>query len=176
MLRVATLLVAIEIVSAAVAAEPKELTNAQQEFEALQHPTEVDRVRYITRLVRLRESFTRRDAEMMFAIDKEVIRHPTPVPADPHELAKRVIGKWTSPRHQYLYRADDTWTMLPESVDGEKATYGIWRIQGNQFSQGKSEADASHETIILLNSTDFVWSTRVAPYYMRRGDVFPWRD
>ncbi len=176
MLRVLTLLIAIGIASAAMAAEPKELTDARREFESLKHPTETDRVRYVTHLVRLRESFTRADAETMFAIDKEVIRHPMPMPLEPNELRRRVIGKWTSPRHQYLYRANGTWTMLPEFIDGEKATHGIWRIEGNQFSQGKSEADASQETIILLNSTDFVWSTRVVPYYMRRGDVFPWRE
>jgi hypothetical protein len=176
MLRVATVLIAMGIISAAGAAEPKELINARRHFEALKNPTEADRVRYISRLVRLRESFTRRDADMMLAIDKEVIRHPMPMPSDPYEIVKRVVGKWTSPRHQYLYRPDGGWTMLPELIDGEKATHGIWHIEGNQFVQGTSEADAPRETIILLDSTDFVWSTRVAPYYMRRGDVFPWRE
>ena len=176
MWRVATLVLVIGIVSAAAAAEPKELADAHRKFESLQHPTEADRARYITRLVRLRESFTRRDADKMFAIDKEIVRHPMPVPSDPHELAKLIVGKWTSPRHQYLYRADGTWTMLPEFDQGYQATHGIWHVEGNQFSQGTSAADASHETIILLNSADFVWSTRVAPYYMRRGDVFPWRE
>jgi hypothetical protein len=176
MLRLAALLMAIEIGLAANAAEPKELSDARQQFESLQHPTEADRVRYITRLVRLRESFTRRDAEKMFAVDKEVIRHPMPALADPRELAKKIAGKWTSPRHQYLYRADGTWTMLPEFIDGQKSTHGIWHVEGNQFSQGQSEADAERETIILLTSTDFVWSTKAVPYYMRRGDVFPWRE
>ena len=176
MLRVATLLAVIGIVSAAVAAEPKELTDARREFESLQYPTEADRIHYVTRLVRLRETFTRRDAEMMFAIDKEVIRHPMPVPADPHELTKRIVGRWTSPRHQYLYRANGTWTMLPEFINGEKSTAGTWSIEGNQFIQSFKNSPGSHEEIILLTATDFVWSIRTAPYYMRRGDVFPWRD
>jgi hypothetical protein len=176
LLRVTALLIAIGIVSLAKGDEPKQLTAARREFESLQHPTETDRIRYITRLVRLRDSFTRLEADKMMAIDKEVIRHPMPVPSDPNELVKRIAGKWTSPRHQYLYRADGTWTMLPEFEDGHRATHGIWRVERNQFSEGISEADASHETIILLTATDFVWSTRKSPFYMRRGDVFPWRD
>ena len=177
MLHVPTILIAVGIVSAAIAAEPKELADARREFQSLKHPTETDRVRYITRLVRLRESFTRADAEMMFAIDKEVIRHPMPLPPEPNELPKRVIGKWTSPRHQYFAtRANGTWTMLPEFIDGEKSTAGTWSIEGNQFIQNFKNSPGSHEEIILLTATDFVWSTRTAPYYMRRGDVFPWRD
>ncbi len=176
MLRVATILLAVGIMSAAIAAEPKELGDARREFESLKNPTESDRMRYITRLVRLRESFTRADAEMMLAIDKEVIRHPMPVPPGPNELRRRVIGKWTSPRHQYLYRANGTWTMLPEFIDGEKSTAGTWSIEGNQFIQNFKNSPGSHEEIILLTATDFVWSTKTAPYYLRRGDVFPWRD
>jgi hypothetical protein len=175
MLRLATVLLGIGIVSAVAAAEPTELTDARRKFDSLQQPTEADRVRYVTQLVRLRESFTRRDADKMLAIDKEVMRHPMPVPPDPHQLAKLIVGKWTSPRHQYLYRADGTWTMLPEFEDGYQATHGIWHIEGNRFSQGQSDADASPETIILLTATDFVWSTR-GVYYMRRGDAFPWRE
>jgi hypothetical protein len=175
MFRIATLLGVLGVIATAKAAEPMKLQELRREYQSLKHPNEPDRVRYITRLVRFRESFTRADADMMFAIDKEIIRHPMPAPADP-QLAKKIVGKWTSPRHQYLYRADGTWTMLPEFIDGQKSTHGIWRVDGNQFSQGMSEADAERETIILLTSTDFVWSTRVAPYYMRRGDVFPWRE
>jgi hypothetical protein len=175
MLRVATLLFVIGIVSATTAAEPQELVNARGKFDSLQQPTEADRVRYITQLVRLRESLTRQDADKMLAIDKEIMRHPMSMPPDSHELAKLIVGKWTSPRHQYLYRTDGSWTMLPEFIDGEKATHGIWHVDGNRFSQGQSNADASPETIILLTATDFVWSTR-GVYYMRRGDAFPWRE
>ena len=175
MLRVAKLLFVIGIVSATTAAEPQELVDARRKFDSLRQPTEADRVGYITQLVRLRESLTRQDADKMLAIDKEIMRHPMPTSSNSQELAKLIAGKWTSPRHQYLYRADGTWTMLPEFIDGEKTTHGVWHVEGNRFSQGQSDADASPETIILLTATDFVWSTQ-GVYYMRRGDAFPWRE
>jgi hypothetical protein len=42
-----------------------------------------------------------------------------------------LVGKWQSPRHDYLFRADGTWTMLPAEEDGVQSTHG--RIEGNQF-------------------------------------------
>lgn len=158
--------------------EPTRLTELRQRFHALQHPTETDRVRYITALVRLRESFTRADSEKMQAIDAEVIKYPIPKDADSAALRKRIAGRWTSPRHQYLYREDGTWTMLPEFIDGEKTTHGVWHIEGNKFFQHasiQSPATEEGEVVIIVTDTDFVWNTRVAPYYMRRCDVYPWR-
>ncbi len=66
--------------------------------------------------------------------------------------------------------------MLPEFIDGVKSTAGTWRIEKNKFVQDFKNLPGSGEEIILLTATDFVWSTRRAPYYMRKGDVFPWRD
>jgi len=51
---------AIVIATSVAAQEPKELRDARGQFESLKHPTEADRVRYITGLVRLRESFRER--------------------------------------------------------------------------------------------------------------------
>jgi hypothetical protein len=176
--RTAFLAIAILATTSATGQEPTELVEARRKFVSLKHPTEADRVRYITRLVRLRESFTRAQADLMFAIDGAVIKHPMPVDVDIAKLRKRLVGQWTSPRHSYLYRADGTWTMLPEVIDGEKTTHGVWHIQGNKFFQHASVESAESdtgETIIILTDTDFVWSTEKAPYYMRRGDVYPWR-
>jgi len=178
--RIGILVAAIVIATSVAAEEPKELRDARRQFESLRHPSEAERVAYITRLVRLRESFTRADYKKMEAIDAEVIRHPMPPGVDSAELRKRMVGRWTSPRHSYLYRADGTWTMLPEFEDGLQATHGVWHIEGNKFFQNAlvqpPEAPDTGETIITLTKTDFVWSTTKAPYYMRRGDVFPWRD
>lgn len=135
---------------------------------------------YITALVRLRETFTRADYKKMEAIDAEIIKHPMPPDVDSAALHKSVVGRWTSPRHRYLYRADSTWTMLPEFEDGYQATHGVWHIEGNKFFQNAvmqpPEPPDKGETVIILTDTDFVWSTHIAPYYMRRGDIFPWRD
>src|SRR6266550_3496968 len=163
--RIAILVTAIAVAASAVAQEPKELRDARRQFEALKHPSEADRVRYITGLVRLRESFTRADAEIMHAIDAEVLRHPMPATVDVRVLAKRLIGRWQSPRRAYFYHRDSTWA---SNEDTPENTGGTWRIEGNQFFQNyRGEPRDSGETIILLTSSDFVYGT--GPYYLRRG-------
>ena len=175
--RAATLGLAMLFAAAVAAEDPQRLIALRRQFDSLQHPTEADRVQYITALVRLRESLTRADYKEWEAIDAEIIKHPMPPDVDSADLRKRVVGEWTSPRHRYLYRADGTWTMLPEFEDGYQATHGVWHIEGNKFLQNAvmqpPEPPDKGETIIILTDTDFVWGT--APYYMRRGDVFPWR-
>src|SRR5438445_210349 len=104
--RIATLVVASFYVATVAADEPKRLVELRQRFHALQRSTESDRVRYITALVRLRESFTRADYKKMEAIDAEIITHPIPPDVDSADLRKRIVGRWMSPRHSYLYRAD----------------------------------------------------------------------
>jgi hypothetical protein len=173
MVRVAIVVAAIAVVSAANAAEPKELRDARREFESLRHPTEADRVRYVTRLVRLRESFTRADYKILDAIDAEVIRHPMPVTGNADVLRKRLIGRWQSPRRPYFYHADATWV---SDEDIPESTGGTWRLEGNQFFQNyRGDMPARGENIILLTSTDFVYGSARAPYYLRRGTAFPWR-
>jgi hypothetical protein len=170
--RIAILVTAIAVATSAVAQEPKELRAARRQFESLKHPSEADRVRYITRLVRLRESFTRAEYKIMEAIDAEVIRHPMPAAADTRVLVKRLIGQWQSPRRPYFYHTDRTWASnddTPEDIGG------TWRIEGNQFFQNyRGDTPARGEKIILLTTTDFVYGA--GPYYLRRGTAFPWRD
>ena len=174
----ARLALVVLFAASAAAQEPEPLVALRGRFDSLQHPTEAERVQYITALVRLRESFTRVDYKKMEAIDSEIIKHPMPAGVDAAKLRERLVGHWTSPRHGYLYRADGTWTMLPEVIDGEESTHGLWHIDGNKFFQHASvespESDTG-EIVIVLTETDFVWSTHRAPYYMRRGDVYPWR-
>jgi hypothetical protein len=170
---------AIFLVAPVSADEPKQLIELRQRFEAIQHPSEADRVRYITALVRLRESLTRADADKMQAIDAEVIRHPMPVNANSAALRKQIVGRWRSPRHSYVYRADGTWTMADFTDANEATPHGVWRIEGNKFFRRTLDEPLESErgeTVIILTDTDFVWSTHVAPYYMRRGDVYPWRN
>ncbi len=156
----------------ALAQEPKELAAARRAFEALKHPTERDRVSYVTQLVRLRETFTRAQADIMFAIDAEVRRHPMPKAVPQTEMMrKRIIGQWQSPRRPYFYHADGTW-LSDEDTPGN--TGGRWHVEGNTFFQNHRDiAPENGETIILLTGTDFVYGD--APYYLRRGTAFPWR-
>jgi hypothetical protein len=145
--------------------EPKLLIKLRQRFEALQHPNEADRVHYITAPVRLRESLTRADADKMKAIDAEIIKHPMPLEVDSAALRKRLVGRWRSPRHSYLYRADGTWTTSDFTDANEATPHGLWRIEGNKFFHHRlaqpSEAETG-ETIIILTHTDFVWSRHIA--------------
>jgi hypothetical protein len=167
------LVAAIAVATSAVAQGPKELRDARRQFESLKHPRETDRVRYITRLARLRESFTRADYKIMEAIDAEVIRHPMPAAPDTPILVKRLIGRWQSPRHPYFYHADGTWASDDNTAED---TGGTWRIEGNKFFQNyRGDTRASGEVIILLTSTDLIFGTHVAPYYLRKGKVLPWR-
>ena len=167
------IIVAVIIIATSMAAqEPKELRDARHQFESLKHASEADRVRYITRLVRLRESFTRADAEIMHTIDAEVLRHPMPATAESQALVQRLVGRWQSPRRPYFYHRDGTWA---SNEDTPENTGGTWRIEGNEFFQNyRGQPASSGETIILLTTTDFVYGA--APYYLRRGTAFPWRD
>ena len=179
LVHIATIVSTMFWVATVSADEPKLLVELRQRFEALQHPRDADRIRYITALVRLRESLTRADADKMNAIDAEIIKHPMPLEVDSAALRKRIVGRWRSPRHSYLYRADGTWTTSDFTDANEATPHGLWRIEGNKFFHRRldepSEAETG-ETIIILTDTDFVWSTHIAPYYMRRGDVYPWRN
>src|SRR5437868_9189055 len=63
---------------------------------------------------------------------------------DDARLSKLIVGKWRSPRHDYEYRADGTWIMLPGEIDGIKMTHGVWRIEHGQliehsFTPGDSD-------------------------------------
>jgi hypothetical protein len=167
--RLAIVVAAILVATSATAEEPKELGDVRRKFDSLQHPTEADRVRYVTRLVRLRESFTRADLAALKAIDAEIIRHPMPATADSSELSKRLVGRWQSPRRPYFFHADGTWAA---NDDTSQDTRGTWRIEGNRFFQNyRGEALDRGEIIILLTDTDFVYGL----YYLRRGTAFPWR-
>jgi hypothetical protein len=171
--RIAWIVVGIVIASSAPAQDPQELRDMRREYDALMQPSEADRVRYITRLVRLRESFTRKEAEKMFAIDAEVRRHPMPAAvASEALLARRVLGRWQSPRHAYFFRQDGSWTSDEETNE----PLGTWRIDGNKLFQNYTDEPADKgSTIILLNDHDLVLATPDHVFYLRRGTTLPWR-
>lgn len=173
MTRVALIVAALVIASSAPAQEPQELRDLRREYDALRQPAEADRARYITRLVRLRESFTRGEAEKMFAIDAEVRRHPMPATVAIQALVARVLGRWQSPRHAYFFRRDGSWT----SDEDTNEPLGGWRIEGNKFFQNYTDEPADKgSTIILLNDDDFVVAAPDHVFYLRRGTTYPWRD
>jgi hypothetical protein len=66
---------------------------------------------------RLREKAARAKTDEWQAIDTEIKRHRVPSDADSKMFSSLLVGQWQSPRHDFLYRADGTWTMLPEEKD-----------------------------------------------------------
>jgi hypothetical protein len=94
------------------------------------------------------------------AIDAEIKRHPAPSDSDSKKLSSVLVGEWASPRHDYLYRADGTWTMLPVE---ENVTHGRWRIEGNQYvSTAATDPSETRYTIILITKKDFVFTDQTA--------------
>jgi hypothetical protein len=137
----------------------------KRDYGKISHPSEAARSDYITRLVRLREEGVRLRHFTWQAIDTEIRQHPAP--NDSEALSSLLVGKWESPRHDYLYRADGTWTMLPEDPD---TTHGTWRIEGNQcFDTATIDpAGTRRYTIILITKQIFVFTDQEVVFYEKR--------
>src|SRR2546425_3966802 len=110
------------------------LQEAKRDYERISKPSEAVRSDYITRLVRMREKAARLKTNEWQAIDAEIKRHPAPSDSDSKKLSSLLVGEWASPRHDYLYRADGTWTMLPVE---ENITHGRWRIEDPILARGQ---------------------------------------
>lgn len=161
---IATLLVAC--VNWCSAAEPEGLVQAKNKFAHLPHPTEADRQNYLLELSKLRENLAQNAAsEDRFKVDAEIRRHPAP--EDTKGYTTLMVGKWSSPRHEYIYRADGTWSMLPEE---EGTTRGRWRIDGNQFfSKANIETEEPKPyTILLLTKDNFIFTDGKTVFHEER--------
>ena len=145
----------------------KILGEMQRDYEKIAHPGETARSAYILRLIRLRAEAARRKTNAWQAIDAEIRRHPAPIDSDSAALSSLRVGEWESPRHDYLYRADGTWTMTPVEPD---ATRGTWRIEGNRsFETVATDPPRSFEyTIILITKRDFVFSDGEIVFFEKR--------
>jgi hypothetical protein len=143
------------------------LAQIKHDYGKISHPTEAARADYITRLVRLREQATRTKTDAWQAIDAEIKQHPAPNDTDGKALANRLLGQWESPRHDYLYRADGTWTMLPADPE---TTHGTWRIENNQYfdTAATDPPDTGQYTIILISKQDFVFTDQEIVFYEKR--------
>jgi hypothetical protein len=146
--------------------EPATLTAARVQFTQLPIPTEADRQNYLLELSKLRENLAQNaGSEDCFKVDAEIRRHPAP--EDTKGYTQLMVGKWSSPRHEYIYRADGTWSMLPEE---EGTTRGRWRIEGNKFlSSADIEPDDSRAyTILLLTKDNFIFTDGKTVFYEER--------
>jgi hypothetical protein len=71
-------------------------------------------------------------------------------PLSDAELRQLMVGKWTTGRHDYEYKPDGTWRMLP----ADTAMKGTWRIQNHQLIEEtgtRTIMEASHQQIVLKN-------------------------
>jgi hypothetical protein len=143
------------------------LAAAKRHYEKIFTPSEAARADYITRLARLRDNAADAKTDAWQAIDAEIKQHPAPKDADSKAFTALRVGQWESPRHDYLYRADGTWTMLPAEPD---ITHGTWRIDGNQYfdTAATDPPLASQYTIILISKTDFIFTDQEIVFYETR--------
>jgi hypothetical protein len=113
----------------------------------------------------MREKAARLNTDEWQAIDTEIKRHPAP--KDSKTFSSLRVGKWESPRHDYLYRDDGTWTMLPVE---ENTTHGSWRIEGNQYfaTAAIKPTETSQYTIILITKNNFVFADQTHVFYETR--------
>jgi len=142
------------------------LARAKRDYGKIPHPSEAARLAYITRLIRLREKAASLNEWQPF--DDDIKLHPAPSDSDGKSLSSLRVGEWTSPRHSYLYRADGTWTMLPEE---EGTTHGTWRIEGNQNVEtvATDPPQTWQATIILITKADFVFMDQTNIFYETRS-------
>jgi hypothetical protein len=143
------------------------LQEAKRDYEKISKPSEAARTNYITRLIRMREKAARLKTDEWQAIDAEIKRHPAPGDSDSKKLSGLLVGEWASPRHDYRYRPDGTWTMLPVE---EGVTHGRWRIEGNQYfdTAATDPPETSQYTIILITRKDFVFTDQTRVFYETR--------
>jgi hypothetical protein len=143
------------------------LQKAKRDYEKISHSDETARANYITRLVRAREKAARLKTDEWQAIDSEIKQHPAPNESDSKIFSSLLVGQWESPRHDYLFRVDGTWTMLPAEED---TTHGSWRIEGNQYfdTAAVEPPETRQYTIILITKKDFVFTDQTNVFYETR--------
>lgn len=145
------------------AADKQELEAAKQQFVQSSHD-EAARVPYVTKLAeianRLVSEYRRsgqRNDELMSSINSELQKHPAPKEIDSKKLSQLLAGKWESPRHTYVYRANGKCGTEDGPISGN------WRIQNNQLIQGELSGP-----IILLNQDYFIYSSRGSVFFHSR--------
>ncbi len=143
------------------------LEAAKTEYDTSSHD-EAARVRYVTKLAGMLgqgmeywwRTHDRMGGPNLDGVEEELIKHPAPGNADSKELSRLLVGKWLSPRHVYVFRADGTYGL----VDTDERIK--WRINGNEYLD-----DVARGTIILIDHKYFVYAEgQGVAFYMREND------
>ena len=136
--------------------------HAKQDYEQSSHD-DAARVTYVTKLAQIADRLVseyrsgQRNDELMGAINSELQKHPAPKDIDSKKLRQLLVGKWESPRHTYVFRANGKCGTEGGAIDGN------WRIQGSQLIQGDLSGP-----IILLNQDYFIYSSRGSVFFHSR--------
>jgi len=142
------------------------LKAAKAEYESSPRD-EAARVRYVTKLAGMlgkgMQYWWRTHDKMggpnLDGVEEELIKHPMPRNVDSRKLTQLLIGKWASPRHVYVFRADGTYGVADEQRDK-------WRIDRNEYID-----DVSRGPIILLDRNYFIYAEgEGVAFYMRAND------
>jgi hypothetical protein len=110
------------------------------------------------RLVSEYRRIGQRNDELMGTINSELQKHPAPKDIDSKKLRQLLAGKWESPRHTYVYRANGKCGTEGGSISSN------WQIQGNQIIQGDLSGP-----IILLNQDYFIYSSQDFVFFHSRA-------
>lgn len=166
--------VCLTLTAGLMAKEPKGLEAARKEYEqAKTKDPEAAREQYVATLAKMmagyvkdyRKSGSREHSAEMEALNAEMKKHPAPKDLDSKKLAALLPGEWESPRHEYLYKKDGSYVMLPEEKD---ATRGQWSLKGNQFTITEGGEKVPY-TLILLNAEHLVYADKEAVFFLARG-------
>lgn len=77
------------------------------------------------------DAFGTSEAELVSL--KKLNQHGTAITLSDKELTKCMVGKWTTGRHDYVFRPNGTWQMLPIIKGG---TGGKWHIENGRLYDG----------------------------------------
>jgi hypothetical protein len=154
-----------------MAREPKGMEAARKEYEqAKAKDPEGAREHYANALAKVIAQYTeefrntgsREHGEEMQTLLTELKQHPAPKDADSKKLSAFMPGEWHTTRHEFLYKKNGTFVMLPEEKDAER---GKWRIEGNQLVQTEGDAEVRY-TIVLLNADYLVYGDKDGEFIM----------
>jgi hypothetical protein len=112
---------------------------------------------------RLEISYRATEPIAIYSLSLEVM-HQAAVPANYSTL---IVGKWRSPRHDYIYYSDGTWRMAPPAT-----THGTWHIEGKTLYESTpiengEKIEESYE-IVSLTSEKLVFKTPGTTFEMER--------
>ncbi len=130
---------------------------------------EANRLSVLRVLIERRAELARAgDSSALRRCDAEIRSHPAPASGYTTALARRLVGAWRSPRHDHLYRADGSWTLLP-AERGD--LHGRWHIAGNRLERtagyGGPQTRAEY-TIIMIGKKDLVFTDRETVFFEKR--------